>query len=319
MIYILILIFIALAVGVLLLMKILSYSKSEKTLQRLLDHTNIGYYRFRFRDGVVLEANAGFTNILELDMPVRDVIGRSLSELLIYVEEEDTIRQKIKTRGALKNYEYHFKTLDGKEKCLLMNSYISRDYYTGEEVIEALVEDITEERLSYENMIESEERYKKLFKNSGDIVVIYKHDTKVIEEINPITEIITGYTGKELVGHPFGNLFHPTSRKDIDDCQKDLLFRGGCNLESVIVCKNGSYVDISATLSIFEHKGETLVMTIMKDVSSLVQGREEEARRKKEMEDFWKASLRREERIKDLRKELDQITHQIKLLKGDKG
>ena len=82
MIFILILIFASLVIGVLLLKKILSYSKSQRTLQRLLDHTNIGYYRFRFRDGVILEANTGFSDILELDMPVRDVVGRSLSELL---------------------------------------------------------------------------------------------------------------------------------------------------------------------------------------------------------------------------------------------
>lgn len=318
MIYLLISIFIVSIISVFLLKKLLTYSKSQKTLQRLLDHTNIGYYRFRYRDGVVLEANSGFVNILELNLRVRDVIGKSLSELLIYIEEEDGIRQKIKTRGALKNYEYHFKTLEGKEKCLLMNAYISRDYYTGEDVVESLIEDITEERLSYENMIESEERYKKLFKNSGDIVIIYKHDTKIVEEVNPITEIITGYTETELIGQPVENFFHPESKKEIGECQRDLLFRGGCNLEAVIVCKNDVHVDVSVTLSIFEHKGETLVMAIMKDVSTLIQGREEEIRRKKEMEDFWKASLTREERIKDLRKEMEQITRQIKMLKEGK-
>ncbi len=295
-----------------LIRRIVTFNEAQKPFQELLDNTNIGYCKYKLRDGVILEANKGFVEMLNINMSVKNVIGKSLSELIIYVQEEDNVREIIKTRGALKNYEYHFKTLNGKEKCLLMNAYLNKDSHTRENVVEALVEDITEERLSYEAMVESEERYKKLFMNSGDIVVIYKKDNSRIEEINPMTEIILGYNEEELVGYSFENLFHPTSRKILNECQKDIMFRGSCNLDAVVVCKNGNYLNMGVTLSTFEHKEETLVMAIMKDISSLVKSREEEVKRKNEMEDFWKASLAREERIKDLRREIDESGQETK-------
>jgi len=57
-------------------------------------------------------------------------------------------------------------------------------------------------------------------------------------------------------------------------------------------------------------------VAIIKDISGLVHEREEQVRRKEELEDFWKASVEREGRIKDLRTELQVAKEQIKILKG---
>jgi hypothetical protein len=46
-----------------------------------------------------------------------------------------------------------------------------------------------------------------------------------------------------------------------------------------------------------------------------VREKEEERRRKDELEKFWKASAEREERIKDLRKELDLAKQRIELFR----
>ena len=291
------------------------YKNSQKTFQRLVEHINIGYYSYRCRDGVVLNANKAFVKILELEVGVRNVIGRSLSELLIYVDGEESIRGELRKRKELRNYEYRFKTLNGKDKCVLHNSYIVRDPYTGGEMVEAFIEDVTEERSSYERMKESQERYEKLFKNSGDMVIICRLDDFTVEEVNPVTEVTTGYAEEELVGESFERIVHPSHRKSLKEAREDLLFRGTAKLEIVIVCKNGVYKEMILTLSVVELKDDRIAMAVIKDVSALVKDREEQKRRKKELEDFWKASMEREERIKDLRQELGRLRKQTKTSK----
>jgi len=298
---------------------ILDHKYSHRTFTRLIEHINVGYYRYRVRDGVLLSANRAFIDILELEMQPKDVRGRSLSELMIYIEGEGSIREKVKEWGELRNHEYHFKTLDGKDKWVLHNSYIVRDRLTGEEVIEALIEDITEERMSYERMKISQERYEKLFRSSGDMVIIYRFDDLTIEEVNPVTEVISGYGEEELTGRSFDSIIHPASRRDFLGMQKDLIFRGASRLDTVIVTRNGQYKQVILTLSVVEIQEEKIVMAVVKDVSELMREREEQARRKKELEDFWRSSVEREERIKDLRSELERTKQQLKMLKEKYG
>ncbi|MFC1643719.1 PAS domain S-box protein [Candidatus Omnitrophota bacterium] len=319
MIYLVVSNLITLLIAFYLIKKCCNYRYGHRTFHQLIDHINVGYYRYRCRDGVILAASKGFVNILELDMRPKEVIGRSLSELLIYVDEEESIRAQLRIKKELRNHEYRFKTLRGKDKCVLHNSYIEKDPYSREEIIEALIEDVTEERLSYEKMKESQERYEELFKSSGDMVIICAVDDFVIEEVNPVTEVITGFSENELVGMPFENLFHPSSRKSLEEAQKDLLFTGSARLEAVAVCENGTYKEVILTLSLVEIKDHRIAMAVIKDVSAMVKEREEQSRRKKELEDFWKASVEREERIKDLRLELERAKQKIKLMKEKHG
>jgi len=295
--------------------KCVDYRYDQKTFRRLMDHINIGYYRYRYRDGVILAANQGFLKILGLNTDVADVIGRSLSELMIYVDGEGSIRQQLRARGFLRNHEYHFRTLRGKDKWVLHNSYMIRDPYHGEEVIEALIEDITEEKLSHAKMKESQERYEKLFKNAGDMVIVCRMDDLAIEEVNPVTELLMGFDKDEMIGAALSRLIHPFHRAGLEKVRQDLLFKGSGRLETVMVSKSGSYKDVIMTLNVVEIKDARNVMAVIKDVSEPARRKEEESRRKKELEDFWKASVEREERIKDLKIEIKKMQDKIKGLK----
>jgi PAS domain S-box-containing protein len=319
MIYLVIFQLITLILLALLVRKYVTARRVQKTCFRLIDHINVGYYKYRAKDGVILAANKAFADILELGVVPEDLVGRSLSELLIYIDGEGSIRQKLKERGELRNYEYRFKTLDGKDKIVLHHSYIVKGIPGGEEVIEAIMEDVTEERLAYERMKASQERYEKLFKDSGDMVIICTFDDLIIEEVNPITEVITGFAQEELMGKQFGDIFHPTHRKGLKESYEDLLFKGASRVEAIIVCKNGVYKEVILTLSLVEIKSHRVVMVVVKDVSTMARERKEQQRRKKELEEFWKASTEREERIKDLRSELERAKQQIRLLKQKNG
>ena len=298
------------------LRKFFIYKNARKTFQRLMDHTNIGYYKYRCTDGVILAMNRGFLSILELrNKTANDVIGHSLSEFLIYVDGEESIRARLQMTRELRNYEYHFKTLEDNDKYVLHNSYIEKDSLTGEDVIEALVQDITEEKSAYERMQESQERYENLFKNSKDMVIICRMDDFVIEEINPIMEVVTQFAEDELVGMALEKLILARDKKKVNEARKDLLFRGSAHIETEVLCKDGSRRQVLMTLSAIKIKDEEIVLGIIKDVSFLAQERQEQRERKKEVETFWETAIEREERVRDLRKETEDLKKELNELK----
>ncbi|NQT33068.1 MAG: PAS domain S-box protein [Candidatus Omnitrophica bacterium] len=301
------------------LKKHLTCGYRQKAFRRLINNTNIGYYKYRCDDNVILSANEGFLKILELDMNAKDVAGRSLNELLIDITGDEDILDQLRKHKKLKNYEYRFKTLTGKDKCVLHNSYLIKDIYHKRDVVEALIEDVTEERASYDKMRESQERYEKLFKNSGDMVIIFKLNSFDIEEVNPITEVLTGLSPDEITGTSFKDLIHPAGRKSLDEVKQDLLFRGTSRVETVMVCKNGAYKEVIITLSVAPIGEEKIVMAVIKDIHEQAKEREELSKRKKELEDFWKTAVEREERIKELRQELERTKQQVKLLEQKHG
>jgi len=111
--------------------------------QRLLDFTGDGVYRYTLTDGVVLMANKGLAGILDLGDDPKEIVGRRLHDLLIYTEPEGTIRQRLGEHGELRAYEYHFRTLSGKDKWVLHDALIIADRETDQPIVETIVRDIT--------------------------------------------------------------------------------------------------------------------------------------------------------------------------------
>jgi len=306
---------ILLAVGIWLY----GYYHSAKILLRLIEKTKTGYMKLRYKDGKIIDINNGMAEILEQKLPRKDFIGRKLKEFFVKAEDQAGIKEALKQNdGKLLNSIYHFRTLGGSEKWIRHNSQVFRDHYTGQLVVQSLVEDITEEELSYQRMVETEERYEKLFKNSGYMVILYGFESKAIEEINPVTEIITGYSDNELLGSSFESIIHPSCRDELHKKEEELLFRDVTRLEASVVCKDGTYKESWVTLSTFDIKGKKIIMADIKDISELAKEREEQKKRRDELENFRKASLAREERIKDLREELQKAKRQIDMLKEGK-
>jgi len=281
--------------------------RSAKNLLELINHTKIGYLRFKYKDGTIIEINDGMRGILDLGPGKEDLKGRDIREFFIAAEARaDAARKAFMRDKKSVNSVYHFNALSGKEKWVLHNSQLVRDLCSGELVVQSLVEDITAEKESSRHVGEMEERYEKLFKHSGDMVVLYDQESGTIEEANPVTWMITGYKDPELIGRSFEGLIHPSFRKTLRDKQGELRIMGVARLEAVIVCNEGVYKEGWMTLSTFEINKKKIVMAVIKDISELVREREEQKKRRHELERFCEAAIEREARIHELREELEK-------------
>jgi two-component system, NtrC family, sensor kinase len=157
--------------------------------RRLLEFTHDGVYRYTLDEGVVLFANQGLVDILDLDDGPARVVGRPLRDLLIYTAKEGAVRNALDETGEIHNFEYHFKTLKGEDKWVLHDSFIVNDPDTGQRIVEAIVKDITYRKQAERALVVEKERLAR----SEKLVALGKLAGGVSHDLrNPLSAIANG-------------------------------------------------------------------------------------------------------------------------------
>ena len=147
----------------------------QNIYKRLLENTQDGVYRYDFETGEILLANQGLLDILDLKCKPSEIIGICLKDILIYLQEEKTIRGKLDEEGCINNYEYHFKTLKGEDRWVLHDSILGIDEGSGKKIVEGIVKDITERKVAEEKI-----------KTLNDILIAIRSiDQLITREKNP--------------------------------------------------------------------------------------------------------------------------------------
>ena len=73
--------------------------------------------------------------------------------------------------------------------------------------------DVTERKLMEIALRQSENTYRTMFENAGTATILYDEDTRVLYNVNPAMEELTGYSREEMEGRSWGELIAP---EDLD-------------------------------------------------------------------------------------------------------
>lgn len=114
-------------------------------------------------------------------------------------------------------------------------------------------------------LIDSERKYRSLFENSNDGIVL--HDIKgAIIDINDKTEQILGYKKHEIVGNSIQS-FHPkTEKENSKQAFEQTIKKGYATFETQFKTKDGSFVYASVNSKIYD-KAAGLVQGTIRDIS----------------------------------------------------
>lgn len=133
---------------------------------------------------------------------------------------------------------------------------------------ELLEKQIKERKRAEEKLKESEEKYRGLFENSRDAIVIVDINTGIILDANRQAERLTGRPRQEIIGMHQSRLHSAQEAKYYEEkfrkhIKYDLVF----DLEAEVVQKDGTVVPVFMCSSLIDLQGKKVIQGIFKDVS----------------------------------------------------
>lgn len=290
--------------------------KEKNKFQNYIDHAPFGVFVTN-KEGTYLEVNEMACAITGYDH--KELLDKNLLELippqehLLALDHFKTVTQTGKAIGI-----FSFITKNGEERCWTVNAVkINDDSFLG------FVNDITEQEKSRQKI----DRLSKIFENSLNEIYIFDSQTLNLLEVNPAALDNNGYTNEELKKMTPLDLKRDLKREDFDNLIKPLINHKEKKIvfETRNFRKNGSSYDVEVILQLMGYKNETLLISMVTDITdrkkterelrklkeNLEQQVEEKTKelkdRIKELEHFHNVTIEREIRMNELRNEIKNL------------
>jgi len=132
----------------------------------------------------------------------------------------------------------------------------------------ATIIDITEQLKTNKRLLESEERFKLIFKTTPDAIAILKFPEGIFYDINDTFEKITGFAKNEVIGKSVKDLEVFCDINDIEKLHNEILKnRSITNFESKFKLKNGKTGYGLLSAAVFDSEGESYLIVIVRNIT----------------------------------------------------
>jgi len=214
-------------------------------------------------DGLYVDVNEGFCNLTGYTR--EEVIGKLSSEIDIWAIPADRLRlvESLQREGKMENLESQFRCKDGSLKTGLMSARLIT--IRNQPHILSITRDISSKKAVEEQLIRSEHRYRSIFDNAADGILIGDNQG-IITDANISMTQLTGYSREELVGQSI-KLILQSDELSEQPLRYDLVYKGTTvQRERTIVTKAGAHLPVMMNTRKVE---EDVLQAIFHDVSQL--------------------------------------------------
>ena len=176
--------------------------------------------------------------------------------------------------------------------------------------------DITERKRAEEELKMSEEKFRTLFEQAGDYAMILSPSAQaglVIIDANEAACRMHGFTRDEFIGMPVSKLDPELSNEHIRERTQRLLSGEPLKFETIHYRKDGTSFPLEVCTKAVEIAGSPLlVFSTERDITDRKQAEKEINKKVKELEEFYDMAVGRELRMKQLKKENDELKEALK-------
>ncbi len=229
-----------------------------------------------------------------------EIIGKNITELFevdkasLYLE---TASKVISTGNEIR-YEAYFAQLN---RHFLINAFsLNENIYVTIDV------DVTREKNAENELFKSEKKFRTLFENSNDAIIIIDHKTGKHIDANRKAEEITGYSKKELTSMNAGDLTSDNRKERVMGWFKKLQEKNR-RIECEILTKNLKRIPVEASATLVEIEGSLYIQVLFRDITERKEARKElkEAHDKLELK-VQERTVELEESNKQLKQEIEE-------------
>lgn len=229
---------------------------------------------------IIRDANAAALKLHGYTM--EELYGKPVTFIDSYLDDEKILRLASDTRqGKSVAFETVHKRKDGSQ--FYVEVAIKGMRFGWETWAIAIERDVTERRISEEALKNSEARYKALFEQAGDYILLIEipeGKVPIIRDVNSSALRVLGYSKEELIGKPIGFVDFNSNPERTDSLIQKL--RGGkqCTFETSHHCKDGSLIDVEAFIKPVKIGANIWFISIHRDITD--RKRAEQALRRSE-------------------------------------
>ena len=178
---------------------------SERSYRDLVNNTRVGVFKSNL-DGKFLFINQAMADIYSYDS-VTDLMQQNIIKLYKHPEDRFFLLQKLKIDGKITDYELESTGKNDQTVNVLVSANLKDD------IISGMFMDITARKKTENALIISENLYRTIFENTGAATLIFDQ-YGIIKMINSETELLSGYSRKEIEGHMnWTEFIHPDDLK----------------------------------------------------------------------------------------------------------
>ncbi len=266
--------------------------KSERALQEaeakyrsLVEETMVGVYmiqndRFVYANPRMLEIFGAREEELVNQPPLQFVAPQDRALVA------ESLRKRFS--GEVKTARYAFKAQRVDKTPVDVEVHTAIVDYLGKPAVIGSLLDITERKRYTEALQDSEERYRRLFEYSPDMVLLLSAATGAFIGMNPAVTHVLGYAPYDVLGKNPGDIspeFQPNGKSSHEEAVRLIQEQAGGpaqRFEWILKKKDGTLVECEIGLVSYKLHGEELIQAIVRDVTERKQA--EERRRSLEQE-----------------------------------
>lgn len=190
----------------------------EKTFEQRIKESEKKYRLLSENSGDIILLTDLERRIVFISPSVKEILGYEPEELigtiamdLIHPDDKRVAKtkgDKIRSNDESARTVARMRKKNGEYRWIESNGKIFHDEDAKQQLVQACIRDIHENKLLEEKLVESERQYRLLSENSGDIILLADTD-RTIEYISPSVRELLGYEPHEVIGKRVLDFTHP--------------------------------------------------------------------------------------------------------------
>lgn len=262
-------------------------------------------------DFVYLNVNKAFYDLTGL----KDVVGKRVTEVIPTIKKENPeifdLYNKTATTGTPLRFEAYIRALS---IWLHISVYSPKTGY-----FVAVFENISNHKIGQEKLIESEQRYRRLFESAQDGILIVDAETGKTEDVNKFLVDLLGFSHEEFVGKylwDIGLLSDVVSSKEAFlTLQKNSIVRYE---DLPLKTKSGQLIEVEFVSNVYLVDNKKTVQCNIREITARKRMERDLAKSKvllekqvKELEKFNKVIVDRELKMVGLKKKIQELEGEV--------